>query len=150
MTDIVEFIKARLDGDERIALMATPAPWTDRSPGNVFIEQAAGENAHLIAQFPTCEEHADNREWDARHVAHHDPARVLREVEAHRRLLAEVASWRHLNVDDSGIHSCATIVYAEELRGSCDCGLEARRAAILHPLALPFADHPDYQEAWRP
>ncbi len=59
-----------------------------------------------------------------------DPASVLRDIEAKRRLIAE-----HYPVDPCDAHdpSFHTI--------PCD---------TLLLLALPHADHPDYQEDWRP
>lgn len=58
----------------------------------------------------------------APHVARHDPARVLAECEAKRRIVEEVLP----------IHPDYDPLYVQRL------------------LALPYADHPDYQEAWRP
>lgn len=76
----------------------------------------------------------------AGHIVRHDPARVLREVQAKRRVLA-----RH---------------YRDE-RGDCEgCGFtgdldDARTSAGEHcpellDMALAFADHPDYDPSWSP
>jgi hypothetical protein len=73
----------------------------------------------------------------AAHIARHDPARVLREVEAKRKILAayEPVAWNDFR--DSGEPEYA-FGWAEGL------GLAVRA------LAEAAAAHPDYDEAWRP
>lgn len=67
-----------------------------------------------------------------------DPARVLREVEAKRRII-ERAEF----VDNHG----PAIGHVRAL----DMTMAASSALgdVLQMLALPYADHPDYREAWR-
>jgi hypothetical protein len=66
------------------------------------------------------------------------PARVLREVEAGRKILAAY---------ETVLGECATLLRDQRPRkyGEHD-GL---REAVAH-LASVYADHPDYDEAWRP
>ena len=74
--------------------------------------------------------------FDARmddHIARHDPARVLAECEAKRRIV-EI----HGN-GDAWCDYCAG--YAEGMQDECHTG---------RLLALPYADHPDYREEWKP
>lgn len=62
------------------------------------------------------------------HYRRHDPVRVLAECEAKRRIVevhAHNARWDDTNVGDWA-------------------------RATLELLALPYADHPDYREEWRP
>lgn len=59
------------------------------------------------------------------HQCRHDPARMLAEVEAKRRVVDRYA-W---------------------LREHGDTG---DAAWVLPLLGLPYADHPDYRPAWRP
>ncbi|MFH8336936.1 DUF6221 family protein [Streptomyces sp. AM6-12] len=69
----------------------------------------------------------------ALHIVRHDPARVLAEVDARRGIvddLAEVIRWAER----------ASLDYQD---GADACERTLKR------LALPFADHPDYNEAWR-
>jgi hypothetical protein len=80
---------------------------------------------------------------DAAHIAAHDPARVLREVEAKRGLLAlhspsEFGTW--VGDDDDQMPACST------------CGnLTARfPCKTLRLLASMHEGRPGYQEAWRP
>lgn len=65
-------------------------------------------------------------EVDAGHIARHDPARVLAECEAKRRIVERHSSCDDVSFGDASI--CPEIV----------------------TLAAIYADHPDYQEAWRP
>ena len=66
------------------------------------------------------------------HIARWDPARVLAECEAKRRI---VNMW----ADSFGQWNATQ---ADAAR--------AQKDSTLRFLALPYADHPDYQEAWRP
>lgn len=56
--------------------------------------------------------------YAGKHVARHDPARVLAECRAKRRLVEELGAFR--------------------------------RGAALRLLAMPYADHPDYRQEWKP
>ena len=68
------------------------------------------------------------------HIARHDPARVLAEVEAKRRILDE--------------YEQATGQYATHSQVSA--GEEIGLRFALKAIGLPYADHPDYDPAWRP
>jgi len=63
----------------------------------------------------------------ADHIATHDPARVLAECDAKRRI---VEQW-----DD---------------HGWTGPGWDYMKERMLSLLAIPYADHPDYDESWRP
>ena len=104
---IVEFLTARLAEDEQDAVAATVGPWRHspdkhwRKPGTTWFEEAvfagpAGDGATCVAG--TGETDDPQSMADARHIARHDPARVLREVEAKRRILDF----------HSGPHSCGS------------------------------------------
>lgn len=60
-----------------------------------------------------------------------DPSRVLAECEAKRQI---VRAWP-IGVADSASHAV---------------GARAMKSHVLHLLALPYADHPDYREEWKP
>ncbi|MFJ6578385.1 DUF6221 family protein [Streptomyces sp. NPDC091368] len=78
--------------------------------------------------------HDNAHEAVAIHISRHDPARVLAEVDAKRLLLAEYA-------DVVGNESADY-----EWAGGWANGL-GKAVALL---ALPYADHPDYLDTWRP
>jgi len=69
----------------------------------------------------------------AQHIARHDPARVLAECEAKRWIVA----WCDPLYDDDG----------KPFGGG---GCTEAWWDSLQALALPYADHPDYREEWRP
>lgn len=84
------------------------------------------------------------RTVDAGHIARWDPARVLAEVAAKRRILDE-----HQPIDGVSWHGCTTC--DAQGWGSCGCaGSGDWPCDTVKLLALPYADHPDYREEWRP
>ena len=77
-SDLVAFLRARLDEDEAAAKTGSDPGWRSDGP---YLGWVAGG---IAAQF----------KWttDAAHAARHDPARVLREVAAKRAILDEAES----------------------------------------------------------
>lgn len=139
---ITEFLLARIAEDERVARAALDP---DR-PGIHWQWVVPDEAGDLDAprwlrtaeEFPTTsgvgplpafplgfEFRAEpSRGMD--HIARHDPARVLAECEAKRRI----------------VERCSAVDYA----------MPSHHLAhgILADLALPYADHPDYRPEWKP
>ncbi|MEU6233851.1 DUF6221 family protein [Kitasatospora sp. NPDC047058] len=131
--DLVAFLRARLDEDERIA-RRTRQPGYQWRNFDMDGELRDSDNAGTVAYIP----HANDRT----HIARHDPARVLAEVDAKRHIidLYEAAHERHLNK-------------AERLSPSAMRRRAGRREALddtLCLLALPYAGHPDYRPEWAP
>jgi hypothetical protein len=104
--DLVRWLGAQLDEDGRIARAC---------PGD-----GEWEARHIKVYGPDLS--AEVRA----HMAVHDPARVLREIDAKRRVIAEAAEY------EPGISG-----YAEMW-------------TVLRLLALPYADRPGYREEWAP
>jgi hypothetical protein len=71
-----------------------------------------------------------------RHMARHDPARILAEVASKRALLAEVIGWTHNAVTVDRKRYCC----ASEAGDPCDCGRDARVTAVLRHLAQPYTE----------
>ena len=71
--DLTEFLSARLDEDEA-------------APGESALPRGSGGSPRTRRyRWPDDElVHSADRKADARHIARHDPARVLREVAAKR------------------------------------------------------------------
>jgi hypothetical protein len=114
---LVEFLAARLAEDEGDALAACQGDgYRDWDVTSTGVVQVAGADIEGLALA--------SREA-ALHMARHDPGRVLAEVEAKRRIIAECESL----IDDPAVRAMET---------------------ALCLLALPYADHPDYQPEWRP
>ncbi|MGV9756956.1 DUF6221 family protein [Streptomyces tricolor] len=132
MDELVGFLRARLDEDEQTARQATEGPWT---------AEVSGETGHCVipSDAQSTREYVARTQlyaaaFDAEHMARHDPARVLRDVEAKRGIvddLAEVIRWA-----------------ARKGPGYQDGADSCERT--LKRLALPYADHPNYREEWRP
>jgi hypothetical protein len=114
MSEIVEFLKARLDEDETIARDANTSP-----------EMVTGI-PRSYASAPV-----------AIHIARHHPERVLREVEAKRRIVHEY----EVEVDRGPAGSRLEF---EARHGGI---LDAYRAS-LRILAAAYSDHPDYRQEW--
>jgi hypothetical protein len=137
VTDLlVEFLRARLDEDEWAALNAAGAPWTDDIPGMIHVDSAAQrENKLKYGHLGYVAGAEPSPLGDAyrRHIVLHDPARVLRGVEAKRRLLEahQTPGRAPCDAHDASLHSIP-----------CE---------VLMLLAAEWSDHPDYQASqWKP
>ncbi|GAA4687922.1 DUF6221 family protein [Streptomyces youssoufiensis] len=138
MDDLVRWLGEQLDEDEAAARAAGGTAWHwEHSVGDMCDDRTCpyGElttDEAVIMQVHGFDVRQDDRQV-ADHVARHDPARVLREIDAKRRILAEHAlnGW-----------VCTT----------CDNGEveQVFPCPTLRLLALPYADRPGYREEWRP
>lgn len=111
---LVAFVTSQLDEDAGAAQAVRPADWRD---GDAWIE-LAGEVAD--------------------HARRHDPARVLAEVDAKRRIVA-------------AYEAALTAVAVSEgtpLAGAAKLNLRAREDAV-RCVALPYAARPGYRSEWR-
>jgi hypothetical protein len=134
--ELVDFLRARLDDDEKLARAASPGPWhVDEDSdeilavdGIVVAEGFALSGRQLRATI--------------QHIARHDPARVLAEVDTRRRILG-------LHAPRGRDDGC---VICDAGNGSCGCmgGDWEYPCDTVKLLALTFADHPDYRDEWRP
>ena len=123
MIGIVEFITARLDEDE--AAVAAPESWSAADESHGVRRVDVDLSSECVA--------ASTRSWRAEHIARHDPARVLAEVKAKRAILAR--------------HSTGTGSLREF--GGWYCEVCDDGCAEVPVLAAVYADHPDYDPAWR-
>lgn len=133
--DLVEFLRARLDEDEQAARAAGDGPWTvrDHTADTVAIYDSRREPVVYDEGRPS----SDQME----HIARHDPARVLAEVDAKRRIidLYEPYHW----------HGPAAPTSPNPRDHVED--IEACRTCVTNRLlALPYRDHPDYRPEWVP
>ncbi|MBX6358139.1 MAG: hypothetical protein IRZ05_20110 [Micromonosporaceae bacterium] len=156
MMELVEWLRARLDADEQVALEASRAHGDQTTTGEHWrwedperdepleLDPAledfikGGETIALrsVEEYPTRHvgplphfvlPYASEVETVCgMHIARHDPARVLADVDAKRRII-EAA----LGEQDHGDFGWAW-------------------TQVLALLALPYADRPGYQDEWRP
>jgi Family of unknown function (DUF6221) len=130
MTDLVKFLRARLDeraAKAREAMRGSEGRWTqvDREREAGRIEDDRGEPVSYYEGAPT-EDQAD-------HMVANDPAYVLRDVESKRRIIER---------------------YERQAAKASESAMEEDRAWTLEPvlwdLALSDANHRDYQQEWKP
>lgn len=136
---MVAFIKARLEEDEAIAETAggrePQGEWEqvdpERRPGRVDCDSG----------YVVTYDEGSPDEGQAPHIARHDPARVLREVEAKQRI-----------VDDYRITATACRnVTGPEVDSPGYAAMCAGRDALkscVTLLAAVWSDHPDYRQEW--
>ncbi|MFE0765417.1 DUF6221 family protein [Streptomyces smyrnaeus] len=159
--DLIEFLRARLDEDEQTARAASPGPWRHNPEkhhhivGTPLFEEAVfagptGADATCVAGTGETDDSQSMR--DAAHIARHDPARVLREVEAKRALVAayELACRKRTEIADEhwGAAPSGDLSAVERWKEH-DAVAEALKPHVLRRAAV-YVDHPDYRAEWRP
>jgi hypothetical protein len=169
--ELVDFLRARLDEDEETALGASPGGWhygtvdsvaggalydTTRTIANVVYEQRGDHDGRIVRHLLEAE--ADR---NGAHIERHDPARVLADVGAKRRILEMHESWPVLverppvmkfadGVENLAVSMSQQVAWLTTKEYRARFGDEPPTSLILRALALPYADHPDYDESWRP
>ncbi|MFC3986475.1 DUF6221 family protein [Streptosporangium jomthongense] len=150
--DLIAFIRARLDEDEELASTASPAPWSANAEHD---EVLAADGITVADGFAL-----SGRQLRAtvNHIVRHDPARVLADVEADRKLLARYAE----AVKEQEEALAAFRVARDEWESSSEEYADAYKdwsAALLREGAFltvikdrvaRFPDHPDYRPEWKP
>ena len=136
--DLVAFLAARLDEDEaaaRAAMGASDGIWGIR--GNIS-PRAASTVVTARGEFET------GSPDEALHIGFHDPARVLREVEAKRRITALHHPVFEDYVDGDGIERGSYQCAEDEPPGSPDYW----PCRTIRAIAAIYSDHPDYRQEW--
>ncbi|WP_055563627.1 DUF6221 family protein [Streptomyces atriruber] len=153
--DLIAFVRARLDSEERRARAAPQGPWVvSREPGRLGLDWTIFGQLGTTTRYdratdsrvrvPQREEIAGpgyegGGVWSreaADHIARHDPAHVLRDIEAKRALIDKYEEAVTFYNDPANRH-----VSAGEITGL---------RTALACAALPYGDHPDYDEEFRP
>lgn len=117
--DLVIWLRAQLDEDEQVALAAGNRNWLVED-NTITLWPLKDDDGYMA--WPT--------RADARHAAHHDPARALREVAAKRAIVDECAWTAKAAVATSAVAGLAELV--------------------LKRLAAVYADRPGYRGEWAP
>lgn len=149
MDELARWYGEQLDEDEQIARGADPGPWKSDSLGRH--DQSAiklGAPTSLI-QFDGSRAAANGM-----HVARHDPARVLREIDAKRQVITSHAELVEKVTELSAIRGRLSAQGRNTVMtdGELESAIHQRDAllGVLRLLALPHADRPGYREEWRP
>ncbi|MBM4482260.1 hypothetical protein GS443_02760 [Rhodococcus hoagii] len=128
MTDLVEFLRARLDEDDQMAREAgkRATDWRSDGVGGGGEPITWDDEGGWIGEHTIVYSEGWPEGGEALHIARHDPARVLREVAAKRRIL-----------DLAGEISRSGAEFAEQ-----------DYRTLTRSLAAVYSDHPDYQQEW--
>lgn len=145
-----EFLAARLDEDEAAArasvgeavFSANTGEWVVAEPSDAFgsftlVFAVAKNGARTQVADLTA---AHNKDERVVHIARHDPARVLRQVQAHRALLE----------DHSDRHVCEDTMAGPTWNWDADgkCEIVADPCRVLRAILEIWSDHPDYDAKW--
>ncbi len=129
MDELVEWLRAQLDKDERIAraVKDRSAPWDGQwmADGNSAVRTV---NGHVLFYR---HDSGPLKPGLADHAAEWDPARVLREIDAKRDLLRFA----------EGVH---------DHHETFTTGVASRLEVTLRLFAAAYADRPGYRDEWRP
>lgn len=133
--DLTEFLRARLDEDEKRARDAGESriawlTYRDASGGLHYTTVANGRGDVWVADGKELPEPAST-------LVVYETARVLAEVEAKRKLLGSHYDYRGVCT------RCFDWQNKPVEREQFPC-------EVVRLLALPYADHPDYRAEWRP
>jgi hypothetical protein len=122
MDELVPWLRAQLDDDERVAREANPELGAVRSFLELITPEVEADEAHIVR-------------WD--------PPRVLAEVEAKRRILDLHAESDFPYDPDDGPGDYSWAAKCMTCYGDDPC-------PTLRLLALPYAGREGYREEWRP
>lgn len=154
---ITEFLTARYDEDEADARAAVGTAVFQRQTGrwvhrNVELSDYTSLIVFAVAEGPegARTQVADlTAAWEgperAVHITRHDPARVLADIAAKRAIVA-----LHKPVEDRNWKSGVSHGYL--WCGSCgslDDSPEPYPCRTVLAMVQPYAEHPDFDEAWR-
>jgi hypothetical protein len=139
--DLTDFLLARIAEDEDDAREAAVE-------GRYWAHFGGGQIAHGTDDRQAWGDLAHVRVYIAPHIVRWDPARVLAECEAKRRIVEQ-----HLDNESRAI-AYRSPRWADAMND--EDRVEQRKAearlgatdGVLRALALPYADHPDYDVAW--
>lgn len=180
MSGLTDFLLARIAEDEAVAQAATTGPWRwdgafEGDPG--YATQWGHEGPDLVSAATS--EHAGIEgpadvvlmSWghdadglsvtrqDGDHIARHDPARVLAECEAKRRIVEMHCEGGSLRgpVTDNKFYCCEIcgphewpMTDAPPYAWVPEPNGDFWPCETLRILASVYADRPDYREEWRP
>lgn len=127
---LTEFLLARIAEDEAVARKAREDADAD---GHWVIVNFPYEGSHA-ASYPVAADDVNrgDQPWEI-HATRYDPARVLAECEAKRRIVSR----------------CDLIIRGRDV-GMFGEGQRQDASDNLRALAAVYADHPDYDAAWAP
>jgi hypothetical protein len=146
--DLVEWLREQLDEDERIARAAADELEGPELGGEWRYDGRSVETVRERTMVAVGSQ--DLMELGVgRHIARHDPARVLREIEAKRRRLERHTPQMNIGVD-SDENDPSTYVPACSICQTTVVNPGDWPCEELRDDAAVYADRPGYRAAWRP
>lgn len=158
---LTDFLLARIAEDEEAARAASPSPWSypgidsvsggmiydkTRTIGGVYYEQPEDHDGRIVRHMLALEADANGR-----HIARHDPARVLAECEAKRQIVEAFEDERVRRDIYNRSYDDGLLTTNDDLRNRLASNAHCRGLEVaMLALALPYADHPDYRKEWKP
>ena len=136
MADLMAFIAARLDEDEAAA----------RRVEGTWREEAESIGVILVDGEPLIEGHITGL---TAHIVRHEPARVLREVEAKRAILA-LHNRTHECPIGSTVQSAVKGPWLYIASEHVEVAGTEWPCTTLRQFADIWSDHPDYRAEWKP
>jgi hypothetical protein len=128
-TDLITWLRAQLDEDELGAQAAAA------------FKAGASWTAHRYQEIPgVAVAHSGSQ---AEHIARHDPARVLAEVDAKRRIIE-----RHTPHEMGNCRNCEAPHWGVKVCNHCYG--QAWPCPDVLDVVVPHADRPGYRPEWRP
>jgi uncharacterized protein DUF6221 len=149
--DLIAFVRARLDDTEALARAAGAGqPWRAITDGDdaPAVRVGTDDDSEWFREVNyavwRCEDEQDGcpdeaRGWiaEAQHIAHNDPARVLRQVQAHRAILEAYEIARSIELSRVSYNRAQ------------DDGYRQAYAGVLRQIATIYSDHESFREEWR-
>lgn len=139
VTDFVVWLRAQLDDDERGPRSLSGESWS--AAEEVFGVRRITVDYATVMVVPAV------LSVRAEHIARWDPARVLAEVDAKRRIIDEhyVATGYDGHRADADV--CGRCAEDDQAGGSVG---DPWPCTTLRLLALPYSGRPGYRQEWRP
>lgn len=128
--DLTAWLRVQLDEDERVARRAGGIDDLDWIYDRETFHVVSGRGQSIAARKP---EGNPINDVDGEHIARHDPARVLAEVAAKRRIVAHIAI---VTLSPVPIPTVPPELVEDYNR-------------LLRLLAQPYAGRPGWREEWR-
>ncbi len=137
--DLAAWLLERIAEDEAVAHSASYQRWRAFQPGDHgdygwwVWEETEDPHYHAVADCNATDgENPEQEGADAEHIARWDPARILAECDAKRRIIARLTEFARTEDDDH---------YGEHTMALVD---------TLEFFALPYAGRPGYRSEWAP
>lgn len=141
---LAEFLLQRIAEDDAVARAATPSEkwWNWDGAGDKSATVRAHEGPYIGSRMSNA---------DATLIAVFDPARVLIECDAKRRIVeVVVGSWPSEYIEQQLLTHRGPHSLTDPETGKVEMFEEWTTIRLLRLLALPYADHSDYRQEWRP